>query len=242
MILAMKASWQPRDDMSKKEINCKLCNDKGFTITHSETGYELYNKCECAIKKENQERIERSGLSDFFKTRSFDNFNASTKEQKEALSICKTYVGTKGNNNLLLLGAIGSGKTHLAAACLMELGKKGAFIRYVNYLDMVKAIGIAARDTESYFDVMRRYKEPRVLLIDDLYKGVIRETHLSYIYEIINDRYNTNKKTIITSEKHISALMEIDPAISSRLLERAKDFTVTMQTTDNYRVNKFLGR
>lgn len=224
---------------NKREVMCKRCNDEGLIYTNDENGYLTARKCECAIMKEIQENIQKCGLNDFFQHRTFENYNVTNKAQENALERCKQYVEAAKEKpyNLILSGQIGSGKTHLAAATLLSLARMGKTVRFMNYKEMVKGIALAARDDTAYFSELNKYIHPSILLIDDFLKGRDhKETHLSYLYEIVNARYNANLRTIITTEKSIDELIEIEEAVASRLFERAKGFIVLMGNIKNYRL------
>jgi len=65
--------------------------------------------------------------------------------------------------------------------------------------------------------VMNRYKNARVLLIDDLFKGSISKSDINIVFEIINHRYFNNLPVIVSTEKSFEELIEIDEAVGSRI-------------------------
>ncbi|MCH1960051.1 hypothetical protein [Romboutsia hominis] len=73
---------------------------------------------------------------------------------------------------------------------------------------------------------MNRYKNARVLLIDDLFKGRISDSDVNIIFEIVNHRYFNNLPIIVSSEKSVDELIGIDEAIGSRLIEMSKNYLV----------------
>lgn len=215
---------------------CELCKDDGW-IYSKENGELKAAKCKCQIQKEIEHNIENCGLTEFFKKRTFDNYAVKNDVQKNALNRAKDFVNSD-SGNLLLCGQIGSGKTHLGAAALLKLAKKNNRIRYVSYSDMVRRIGDAAREEGEYFNEIGKYMHVRVLMIDDMYKGRIqKDTHLLYLTEIINYRYERGYRTIITTEKTMKQLFDIDEAIASRLFEGSSRFVVSMDGTGNYRMS-----
>lgn len=212
---------------------CKLCNDVGF-IFYQKDGYLYSDKCKCRIAKEHQEMLERSGLSVFLKSRTFDSFKAITSEQKAVKQQCKECVAR--NKSAIISGQIGSGKTHLAIAMLLEYAKQGKYIKYANYLELVRNLSQNAMDKEYYYKLINSYKNIGVLAIDDLFKGATSEAQKRYIYEIVDYRYNTQKITITTTEKSIDELFEVDEAVASRLVQMANGFIVSMRGIKNQRL------
>ena len=213
---------------------CQKCKDRGGFIRKNQNGYEYWVTCQCQIQKDIERYIAQSNLPENCKGKSFENYNTQSEQQKKAKQLCQTYADNP-QGNLLLCGQIGSGKTHLAIATLLAIAKKHKRIKYQNYKDMVKGIANAARQDDTYYTELDKYRLPSVLLIDDFFKGnEHKETHLSYAYEIIDHRYKNSLMTIITTEKNISEMVRIEEAITSRLLE--KSTAVLMDGIKNYRL------
>ena len=212
---------------------CKLCNDVGF-IFYEKDGYSYSEKCKCRIAKEYQEMLQRSGLSVFLKSRDFDSFKAKTEEQRTVKQQCRDCVVQ--NKSAVISGQVGSGKTHLAIAMLLEHSKQGKYIKYVNYLELVRNLSQNAMDKEYYYRIIGQYKNIPVLLIDDLFKGAVSEAQKRYIYEIVDYRYNMQKITITTTEKSIDELFDVDEAIASRLVQMAGGFVISMKGIKNQRL------
>ncbi|OQA14536.1 MAG: hypothetical protein BWY62_01003 [Firmicutes bacterium ADurb.Bin356] len=78
-------------------------------------------------------------------------------------------------------------------------------------------------DEYEYAKVCRRFTSPRLLFIDDLYKGAA-STDPKYVYDIINARYLAKRPMLITSELHADGLMHIDEAVASRIIEMSRSY------------------
>ena len=90
---------------------------------------------------------------------------------------------------------------------------------------------------DTYEKIMNRYKQCKVLLIDDLFKGNITFSDINIIFEIVNYRYFNNLAMIISTEKCKSDLLQIDEAIGSRILEMTKDYNIELKGRKlNYRI------
>ena len=81
---------------------------------------------------------------------------------------------------------------------------------------------------------MKKLSDIQVLYIDDFFKGLVSGGDINFAYQLLNDRYNTQRRTIISSEHDIESLMKIDEAIAGRIYERAKDFCI-LTPERNYR-------
>ena len=87
-----------------------------------------------------------------------------------------------------------------------------------------------------YGDMIKNLTEIPVLYIDDFFKGGVTQGDINLAFELINDRYNSRKATIISSEKTINDLLNIDEAIGSRIVERSGEFITNITRKENYRL------
>ena len=117
---------------------------------------------------------------------------------------------------LVLLGANGSGKTHLAAAIAghrLEQGDRVAFATAPDLLDELRST--FAPDSGERFDpLFRRLRDAGLLVLDDL--GVEKSGGWAQekLYQLLNYRHLGRRPTVITSDL---ALTELEPRIASRL-------------------------
>ena len=113
----------------------------------------------------------------------------------------------------------------------------GVGVVYMGYRDVITQIKQNIMDEVYYNKVMNIYKNAQVLMIDDLFKGRITESDINIIYEILDYRYFKNLPVIVTTEKSIGDLLEIDEAIGSRLYEMSKNYLAEMVGDKlNYRI------
>jgi DNA replication protein DnaC len=103
---------------------------------------------------------------------------------------------------LLIIGKIGTGKTHLAVGITKELIlAKGISCLFYDYRELLKEIqnsyNAAVQTTE--LDVLRPVFETEVLVLDEL--GAVKPTEWVWdtVSLILNTRYNNNRTTIITT-------------------------------------------
>ena len=103
---------------------------------------------------------------------------------------------------LLLIGKIGTGKTHLAVAIMKELiFSRGVPCLFYDYRELLKEIqnsyNASVQTTE--LDVLRPVFDAEVLVLDEL--GAVKPTEWVWdtVSLILNTRYNNNRTTIITT-------------------------------------------
>ena len=127
---------------------------------------------------------------------SFDNFEVKTHAQKEDLEFAKQQTedyksGKVGN--VVVIGDVGVGKSHLAYSMIKELtedsDKTAAFVNVVDLLAKLKA------DFQSESNYVYRLNSLDYLVLDDLGTEKTSEWSAGVIYSILNAR----DKTIITT-------------------------------------------
>jgi DNA replication protein DnaC len=155
----------------------------------------------------------------------FDNFDPKRAnlppEQREnleqayhiALDFAKSPEGW-----LILLGVVGCGKTHLAAAVANYQIKAGKPVKFVVVPDLLDHLRSAFNPDSklSYDQVFEDVKTCPLLILDDFGEQSTTPWAEEKLYQIINHRYNARLATIITSTL---SLDEMDTPISSRLVD-----------------------
>ncbi|MDO4378956.1 MAG: DnaA/Hda family protein, partial [Erysipelotrichia bacterium] len=140
----------------------------------------------------------------------------------------------------IICGQSGSGKTLICSIIannlLLQQKKAVLYITWTDFISRLKRdmMGDNTNQVSKYLDEI---KSVEVLFIDELLKKY-NETDLKYIIEIINHRYTNNLKTIITSERTIEELIDIDEATFSRVIEKADKYVINVpkDKKKNYRL------
>lgn len=154
--------------------------------------------------------------------------NDDGKDPKLA-KVCKMYVDRweemKANGfGVLIQGNVGTGKTFFAACianAVIERGSSAYFITAPEIVGVANDFGQYGDDKKA--ELSAKIKNVDLLVIDDL--GAERDTSFGAesIYNAINDRYETGKTTIITtnlSEDQMSSPLNIsEERIFDRILE-----------------------
>lgn len=224
---------------------CPKCGGSMWIDWTDEQGCDVARRCECFEPTMARRRIAASGISESFRAKGFKNFDTRHNPQLEkASTTCSNYclnyqdiVGTK-NNSILLLGQVGSGKTHLALAsanALLDFHKIG--VRYMSYREMMTKLKQSITDESGYMASIEPLKKAPMLIIDDMLKGRVTDSDINILFEIVNYRYICNLPMIATSEKSTSELLDFDSAIGSRLIEMAEGRIIELKGNRlNYRL------
>jgi len=120
---------------------------------------------------------------------------------------------------LLLKGAYGCGKTHLAAAIanrLLARGQSVLFIVVPDLLDLLRAT-FGADSSVSYRQRFEDVRTAPVLILDDLGTESLSPWSREKLFQIFNYRYNARLPTVITTNRELE---EIDERVRSRILDQ----------------------
>lgn len=178
-----------------------------------------------------------SEITDEFKTMTFSGFSLEGKDDlihdafNCAVNYYKRFDQIKGDrcNSISLLGQPGSGKTHLLTALANNLiQKKQVSVLYFPFVE-------GFNDLKDNFDLLEekltKMKRVGVLFIDDLFKGRDYPTpfQLEQMFAVINYRYLNHKPIMVSSEKTVDELCDIDEALGTRIYQMSREYTVVIK-------------
>jgi DNA replication protein DnaC len=211
--------------------------------------------CSCKDGRHQERSFKSSRITPEFKKRDFESFNLDGRPQivRDAYFFAKTYyenfqkIKDERQNSICLLGKAGSGKTHLLMAiinAIMESKYLYDVIRFpsVQYFPWVEGFNEIKDDLSMTEERIRRMQTVDLLFIDDMWKGRKDPTpfQIEQAFAVINYRYMNNKPVLISSERDIDQMCDIDEAIGSRINEMCKDFRIILKgdRSLNYRLRE----
>ena len=163
---------------------------------------------------------DASNLGERFKGRIFGNFDP--RRDQRAFDQCRTYAGWDlmhmERNNLLILGEVGSGKTHLAGAISNVLIDRGIPVLFGTFSEHLEHIRQEFSSTERKY--LAQMKTIPVLVLDDVAREKQSDWTRQILFDVINYRYEHMTPTIITANLTMNALSKYFGAdVFSRLYE-----------------------
>ena len=194
---------------------CPLCGGTGWKTakTIQENGRSRterpVTRCDCQLRARAQSlltaariprRYEHCELASY--TTDFPGADRSLEfAHLSALKFAQEYDPRDGTG-LLIIGKIGTGKTHLAVGITKDLIlNKGISCLFYDYRELLKEIQNSYNPTvkTTELDVLRPVFETDVLVLDEL--GAVKPTEWVWdtVSLILNSRYNDNRTTIITT-------------------------------------------
>ena len=190
-------------DYSDVKYDCVKCGDTGF----------VENKmCSCMREALTLAGIENSGFGHLIKEQRFDNFSLDFYKKNPTyydvmhknVEFLKDYAESfdpKSSQSILLMGGTGLGKTHLSSAVAQKVIEKGNDVFYTGAIDLVSQFEIQRFKTYNNEpnELIERYFECDLLIIDDLGTEIVNQFSVSTLYNVINDRLSRRKPTIVST-------------------------------------------
>jgi DNA replication protein DnaC len=102
------------------------------------------------------------------------------------------------NNNVIIMGATGVGKTYLACALGIAASRNFFTARYARLPDLFSDLAVARADG-SYRKVIKQYTQAKLLILDEWLLFPLKETEARDLLEIITARHNRGS-TIFCSQ------------------------------------------
>ena len=210
--------------------DCTICKNKGVIarLVTNERGCRYSQEihfCKCRPVRESIMRMKRSKLENLLQKYRFENFIAAEEWQRNIKGKAERFAAKPGLT-FFVGGQSGSGKTHLCTAIARELLYAGRELRYILWRDESIKLKASISDDGKYQSLIDDLKRVDVLYIDDFLKVPIgrdeskpTSADLALALEIINNRYNAKKITILSSEWNIRDIIAFDEALGGRIYE-----------------------
>ena len=173
----------------------------------------LATLCEYELSEREQRRLHRHlhearlPVGKTLATFDMTTLDTSQRQRLSALANDRTWIDQAAN--LLLFGASGLGKSHIAAAVGHALIGQGLRVRYYSASSLVQELQ-AAKQVLSLSDALTKMDKYRLLIIDDIGYVQRTEAETSVLFELIAHRYESGS-LLITSNHPFSAWDSIFP-------------------------------
>ena len=212
--------------------NCEFCGGVGFLRSDVPVGHPNFGRlepCVCRsgeVAQNARQRLYEMSNLDRLSHLTLENFNTTgnpkaefvTPQEISSLQAAKEVSEEFSNNMqgwLLLEGAYGCGKTHLAAAIANAAVYRGVPTLFITVPDLLDSLRFAYGNPETTFEA--RFEEIRnadLLVMDDFGTQNATAWAQEKLFQIINYRYINKLPTVITTNL---ILDEIESRIRSRL-------------------------
>jgi DNA replication protein DnaC len=142
-----------------------------------------------------------------FTDRTLDTYKATNQGQQHHLGFCKDYAAnfkqrSATGQSIIMVGLPGTGKTHLAVGIALHIMRE---FRATALFYTVQRVVRRVKDTwsrgseESESQAIKIFTSPDLLILDEVGIQFGSETEKQILFDILNDRYEKRKPTIIIS-------------------------------------------
>ena len=119
------------------------------------------------------------------------------------------------STDVLLFGAIGTGKTYISCAFALEIIKSNQrSIKYITEYDLLSLY------FEKKYQEFKRFRECQILILDEIGKRVLADWQRVQLEELLSHRYNEVLPTIYITNLEQSSFKDF---LGSRLADRLKE-------------------
>jgi DNA replication protein DnaC len=221
------------DDDLKKHLNyLKLpytrdnYESAGKTAAHKQWTHVHY--LSELIKQESglrQDRIiqRRIRMARFPVVKTLDQFNWSWPKKINQAQIQNLFrlKFIEDKSNVVFIGGVGLGKTHLASALGYQACLKGHTVLFSSAIDTINSL-ISAQYAGALKLELKKYLRPSVMILDELGYLPIDKTGADLLFTIISERYERGSIIITTNRvfKDWPQIFNNDSTLTSALLDR----------------------
>lgn len=172
--------------------------------------------------RQKKERYQRQ-VPERYWSESIDTYKTDTEERRKAKAKAESFIEAVKCGKfqtLILLGSVGTGKTHLASGIIYECG--GLYRLAPAIVEEIRqAKSFTAKETEA--DILDTYGRASLLVVDEIGRGVVAAEEQYMLYQIINERYNRRKPTVLISNQTKKEFLSyVGIAAADRLTESAQ--------------------
>ncbi len=190
-------------DRDEHEV-CPECGGTGWVLV-VEDGIELVRPCACSEQARTKRLLAAASIPARYRHCSLGNFeiwNPADPTLNRSRKIVQEFVDLYPNveKGLLIMGPVGTGKTHLAVAALRELiESRGVRGRFADFTSLVLEIQMTFGGSGSSRDILEPLIEADLLVLDELGAGKVTPWVMDLLYYLVNTRYLQGRLTIFTT-------------------------------------------
>jgi DNA replication protein DnaC len=187
---------------------CPVCGGTGWKSIEVPGKANRVTRCDCRSEARTARLMKAARIPARYEHCTLSDFETGFSGAHRALAQARLAAGRfveeypLEKTGLLLIGPIGTGKTHLAVGMIQELIRsKGVHCLFCDYRELLKQIqnsyNPSVQTTE--LEILRPVFDAEVLVLDELGAAKSTEWVWDTVSHILNSRYNDKKSTIITT-------------------------------------------
>ncbi|MGA7850076.1 MAG: ATP-binding protein [Terriglobales bacterium] len=218
---------------------CPLCSGSGWKPFPGmpERGV---TRCDCQLRARSDAMIAAARIPKRYEHCELTNYDTDFPGADPSLAFARLTASgfveeydPRVGTGLLLIGTIGTGKTHLAVGIIKELvRRRGVSCLFYDYRELLKEIQNSYDPSvqASELGILRPVFDAEVLVIDELGGQTTSEWVWDTVSLLINTRYNQQKAVIVTTNFEdlpaAAALAPDEPVDRFKLKSAARRYTL----------------
>ena len=148
----------------------------------------------------------KSGVPRRYAGKTYNDYLKSAANEA-GIKVTKKYAADKPMSWLYVYGGCGTGKTFLISLLAKDLIRAGLEVVFRDFQSILEELKDSFDDKAvTASEVLEKYETCEVLMLDDVGTGFFRDWGVSVLHQIINARYNAERRTIITSNYEMAGL------------------------------------
>lgn len=198
---------------------CPQCEEqKQFEKEESEAEFEFSGK-----RDRVQKAFPEYDLPPRFRDKTFENYTQdeqSGKVYKTCLRYAEAFDGRlEAGGGLVMCGNAGTGKTHLASAIINHVTKRRHICVFMSVLAAVRHVKqtYSRESQKTEHQAIKDFINPDLLILDEVGVQFGTDAEKIILFEIINQRYQHMRPTILISNLTLGELSEY---IGDRVIDR----------------------
>ena len=177
---------------------------------------------EAALRQDRATR-QRIRMARFPVIKTLDQFNWTWPKNINRLQVQNLFrlQFVQDKSNIIFLGGVGLGKTHLASALGYSACLKGHKVLFTTAIDIVNTLS-AAQASGRMKEALKKYTQPALVVMDELGFLPMDKAGADLLFQVISLRYERGAM-VITSNRAFSDWPEIfnnDSTLTSAILDR----------------------
>ena len=177
---------------------------------------------ECHRRRENRIR-RRIQDARFPVVRTLDGFNWSWPKKINRAQVQNLFrlQFLEAKANVIFLGGVGLGKTHLATALGHAACLEGQHVLFTTAVDMINTL-VAAQAVQRLKFELRKYQTPALLILDEVGYLPIDKHGADLLFQVISARYERGSIVLTTNKtfKQWPGIFNNDSTLASAVLDR----------------------